>query len=341
VRDATEHVHFDRVKAGSMKAAIGFFLALTTSYAFADSPRQIVENNTRAVVYIEIVNADMSVVDHGSGFVVSQDGHVVTVAHLKADPTQTAWAVIGQRQGTRFKLAFRDSDEVTDTALWQLPQSPVCRHSVVLSTTPVSVTDRAIALGFPEQDGLTPSFFGISNLRSSLGFYKADGLLRPGNSGGPVFNEAGRVIAFVEGGALPGSNNNDLVPIAPAINLIRKHGVRAGIDTTVPFDDACYASCRAQAHGIERWSREVPWGPVNSGWLPGGHSQSTECKKLVAGALANSPGSAIELTPGSGTWEKSKKDVFGKVEYKYFCKGTLRSGPIFKEKRSSACGLWN
>lgn len=36
----------------------------------ADSLRQIIENNIRAVVYIEIQNADKSVVDHGSGFMV-------------------------------------------------------------------------------------------------------------------------------------------------------------------------------------------------------------------------------------------------------------------------------
>lgn len=329
-----------------MKTAFSLLLSVFTGSVLADSPAQIAANNTRAVVYIEIQNADKSVVDRGSGFVVSQDGYVVTAAHLKADPTQSAWAIIGQRQGTGFKLVFRDSDEVTDTALWQLPQSSVCRHSVVLTSARVNVLDRVLALGFPEQDGLTPVTFSISNLQSSLGFYKADGLLRPGNSGGPVFNETGRVMAFVEGGAIAGSNSNDIVPIAPAISLIRKHGVRAGIDAVVPFDDACYANCRAQPHGIESWSSQVPWGPVDSGWLPGGHSPSGECQKLMAGAMGASPGSFVELTSGEGDsskgmWEESKRDVLGNVQYRYFCKGTIKTGPIYKESRSPVCGLWN
>jgi hypothetical protein len=67
---------------------------------------------------------------------------------------------------------------------------------------------------------------------------------------------------------------------------------------------------------------------------------------LIAGALATVPNATIELLPGEGTpnttgmWEESKQDVL-KVEYKYFCKGTMRSGPIYAEKQSSACGLWN
>ena len=326
--------------------AVALSLASAVGTSLADSPRQIIDNNTRAVVYIEIQNADKSVVDHGSGFIVSQDGYVITAAHLKVDPTQSAWAVIGQRQGTSYKLEFREADDATDVALWKLPQSSVCRRSVVLATAPVGVTDRVIALGFPQQDGLTPSGFAISNVGGARGFIKADGRLRPGNSGGPVFNESGRVVAIVEGGAVAGADDNDLVPIAPALALIKKYGVRAGIDAAAPFDDACYASCRVPAHGLESWTTQVPWGPKNSGWLPGGHSPVTECNGLKAAELAIMPGSIIELDPGEGDsskgiWEDSKKDVFGKVEYQYFCKGTLKSGPIYKEKRSSACGLWN
>lgn len=45
--------------------------------------------------------------------------------------------------------------------------------------------------------------------------------------GGPIFNEAGFAVALVEGGR-PGTETNDLIPIAPAIALLKKHGVQAG-----------------------------------------------------------------------------------------------------------------
>lgn len=315
--------------------------------AFAVTPDQIVANNTRAIVYLQVEDNGGGILDRGTGFVVSHDGYIVTAAHLKVDATQKMFAVIGQREGTRYSLAFREANESADVALWQLPQSASCRYTVTLGTSPVRVLDRVLAMGFPGNEGLTPSRIGINNLTSQRGFYKADGYLRTGNSGGPVFNEAGQVVAIVQGGTLPGTENNDLIPIALAIDLIKKRGVQASIDAPVPFDSSCYASCRAPAHGVEKWTIEKTWGPVDSGWLSGGHNRGDECNKLIAAALAANSGAQIDLLPGEGSpnttgmWEESKKDVFGHVEYKYYCKGTFRSGPIYVEKQSPECGLWN
>jgi hypothetical protein len=320
---------------------------LLSAVALAASPDQILSSNARAILYLQVEDAAGGVLDRGTGFIISHDGYVVTAAHLRADPTQRMWAVVGQREGTRFPLAFRDADEASDVALWQLPQSTACRYAVTLSTKQVRVLDRVLILGFPGNDGLTPSSVNVNNLTSQRGFYKADGYLRPGNSGGPVLNEAGQVVAIVQGGTLPGTENNDLVPIASAISLINKRGARAGIDAPVPFDTACYAVCRNPTHGVERWTNSTPWGPESSGWLSGGHNRHDECSRLIAATLAATPNATIDLLPGEGVpettgmWEQSKKDVFGKVEYIYFCKGVLRTGPVYFEKQSPDCGLWN
>jgi hypothetical protein len=325
-----------------MKSTICLMLVMICPAAAATTADQIIAENTRAIVYLQVEDPTGGVLDRGTGFIVSHDGYVLTAAHLKADPSQKMWAIIGQREGTKYPLVFRDSDETADVALWQLPQSASCRYAVTLSTYQVKVLDRVLVLGFPENDGLTPSRISINNLTSPRGFYKADGYLRPGNSGAPVFNETGQAVALVQGGTLPGTENNDLVPISPAISLLKKWGVRAGIDSAVPFDESCYASCRSPSHGIERWTSEEPWGPIDSGWVSGGHNRVDECKKLIAGALASLPGGQIDLLPGDqGMWETSQKDLFGHVDYKYFCKGVLRQGPIYIEKRSQACGLWN
>lgn len=322
-------------------------IVLQAANLSATTPEEIIASNTRAIVYLQVEDVSGGVLDRGTGFIVSHDGYVVTVAHLRVEPTQKIWAVIGQRDGTRYQLVFRDADEKVDVALWQLPQSASCRYAVTLSDVRVNVLDRVLALGFPGNEGLTPSRISINNLTSQRGFYKADGYLRAGNSGGPVFNELGQVVAIVQGGTMPGTDNNDLIPIAPVINIAKKWGVQAGIDAPIPFANSCYASCRVPAHGVERWTVEKAWGPVDSGWLSGGHNRGDECNKLVAAAIAANPGAQIELLPGEGTpgstgmWEESKKDTFGHVEYRYFCKGTLRSGPIFAEKQSPECGLWN
>jgi hypothetical protein len=209
------------------------------SFAFAQSNEQkIMTDNTPAIVYIQVRNADGKISDSGTGFIVSSDGYVVTVAHLKADKElntgQTVTAVIGARSGTALPLTLIEVFESTDVALWKLPQSPSCRHSVMLTTKTVSASDDVITLGFPDDEGLTPSFFKISNLTSTHGFYKADGFLQPGDSGAPVFNKQGQVIAIVEGGTAPGTRYDDLIPIGRAISLIKNWDVKAGIDGPTP-----------------------------------------------------------------------------------------------------------
>ncbi|UIN38463.1 S1 family peptidase [Methylobacterium oryzae] len=329
-----------------MSRAVSFALAMIATASYAASPNDILQNNTRAVVYLEVNDSSGAFIDSGTGFIVSHDGYVITAAHLKVDPSQKMWAIIGQRDGTRFQMKLREADEKNDVALWQLPQSASCRYAVTISSKPVNVLDRAVVLGFPAQSGLTPALVNIANLQDNNGFYNADGFLQPGYSGGPVFNEDGRIIALVHGGTL-GGGNNSLIQSSFMMNLISKWGVKAGIDVSVPFADACYASCRVPAHGVEKWSSEVPWGPVDSGELSGGHTRKGECDKLIAAALAGHPNSQIDLLPGegipdsTGMWENAHKDFAGQMHYTYYCKGTLRSGPIFYEKHSSECGLWN
>lgn len=309
----------------------------------AATPTEILALNTRAMIYLEVNDAAGKFIDSGTGFIVSHNGFVVTAAHVKPAEGQKLWGVIGQRQGTRFILEPREVDEVNDVALWQLPQSAACHYAVTLATAVVESTNRVVALGFPGRDGLSPAVLNITNPSNDQGFYKSDGFVRSGYSGGPVFNEEGRVVATVHSGT-PSGGNNELVPIAAAIALIKKRGVRAGIDTDQPFENSCFAFCRNETHGVEKWSIERPW-QANSGEVPGGHNRTDECKKLMSAALVGQPDARIELLPGEGDpskgmWEEVKTSFPGQVHYKYFCQGTYRSGPIFKRMQSPACGLW-
>lgn len=305
--------------------------------ATAGSPADIVLDNTPAILFLQVVNPDGSVVETGTGFIVSHDGYVVTVAHLRPDPTQSLQAVIGQRAGTRFPLEFREIDEDNDVALWQLPQSIACRTSVVISPTPVKVFDRILAVGFPRTEGLSPSVMSIKNVHADHGFYSTDGFLEPGNSGGPVFDEKGQVIAVVEGGGRPGTQDNDIVPIALALNLTNKRNVAIGIGQAKPFEEQCYALCRTPAHGVETWQTSNPW-KGQTGRLPGGSGQDAECAIVKAAALASHPGAIIDIT---ATSETSQRDLLGQVTYQYFCEGVMKENPVYVEKRAPDCGMWN
>ena len=77
----------------------------------------------------------------------------------------------------------------------------------------------------------------------------------------------------------------------------------------------------------------------SSGWLGGGNNQSDVCNGLASAVLTETKADSVEVT---WTDEESKKDILGEVEYKYHCRGIVRTGPIYAERRSQACGLfWN
>jgi S1-C subfamily serine protease len=322
-----------------MRLSVAFLmLSAATQAAVAASPSEILADNSRSTVYLEVRNTDGGVVNRGSGFIVSHNGFVVTVAHMKVTPSQRLWAIIGQKAGTSFPLEFKDADEATDVAIWQFPQSTVCRPSVTLASKVPAVLDPVLALGFPGSSGLTPNTLTVTNLQTQRGFFKTDGFLEAGNSGGPVFNQSGQVVAIVHGGGLPGTENNEIIPITLAINLLRKWNVGIGIDAPVPYAETCYGSCQSPQHGIAGWNKEVPW-ERSSGWMGGGNNQRDVCNGLASAVRTEMKADEVLVT-----WtgeDPPKKDVFGHVEYKYHCRGVARIGPIYAIKRSAACGLWN
>lgn len=324
---------------------ISFFFVVTCGEVNAKSPSDIEMDNTRAIVFLQKVDEHGQEVMSGTGMIVSHDGFVITADHLSPGKGEKLMATIGQKNGTLYPLEFRDRDQPRDLALWQLPQASSCRAAVVLSGKPFDDSQNLVALGFPADRGLSRAILHITNPHSPLGFYASDGALEFGYSGGPVIDERGQVIGVVEGGTVSGARSNDIVPIASAVAMLSKLGVVAAIDHTVPYDAKCYSSCRAPQHGVESWEHEERWS-AHSGRVDGGHDETSECSAMIAAKLATSlPGSHIDLDPGMqhegmGMWETSDKDILGHVTYVYFCQGTLRSGPIYKEIRSPACSLW-
>lgn len=312
-------------------------LAILPASASADQLGRLLELANRTVVYLEVRDASSGVVNRGTGFVVSHTGYVVTADHLRVGPTDSLWGVVGARVGTWYPLEFREKDEANDIAVWQLPQSPVCRHAMAFSTEPMRQLDQVVAFGFPGISGLSSSVLTVQNVQTDRGFARTDGYLEGGNSGGPVLNQAGLVVAVVQSGRLPGTENNHIVPIAIARSLLQKRGVKFGEDEALEFPSDCYAECRHQNHGIERWSDERSWSR-SSGWLGGGNNQRDVCANLAAAVKVEVDADYVTVT-SSG--EESKKDLLGRVEYKFHCAGSIMSGPLYNLARSASCGLWN
>lgn len=323
--------------------------SLSISASLAKTPKDILADATRAIVYLEAQNAEGQTLLSGTGFIVTRDGYIVTVAHNFPDGAAKLFAVVGARQGVRFELEPRESNAERDVAVWQLPQSPSCRQLAPFSAVPPKVFDRVVALGFPADVGLTPAALSIQNLSTPRGLIRGDGLLQPGYSGGPVLNEDGEIIGIVQGGTIAGVQANDFIPIAPALELVRKRTSAVEPGKVEPYASSCYATCRHQSHGVERWGLVRPWpgsaspdGRAWSGRLNGGHGRKQVCDGLVAAYLAQNPGSQIDIPQDDEHLnEESSKNFLGHVEYRYWCKGTERRDPIYNSRQSDACPLWD
>src|ERR1700730_7815667 len=81
---------------------------------------------------------------------------------------------------------FKFSVHTRDVALWQLPQASACRHSTAIRSQAVDVSQHFVALGFPGSVGLSHEPLNITNAHAPGGFFKSDGQLEGGYSGGPV-----------------------------------------------------------------------------------------------------------------------------------------------------------
>jgi hypothetical protein len=116
-----------------------------------------------------------------------------------------------------------------------------------------------------------------------------------------------------------------------------------GLASSLPFppkpgpkqSTPSYLACRLPENGVENWAIDRPWA-AQSGWVGGGNNQVSVCDGLAAGWVQAHAGHSIEIISRD---EESRKDVFGHVEYQYFCTGREKADPTYKLAQSAACGI--
>ncbi|OED42470.1 hypothetical protein AB833_06610 [Chromatiales bacterium (ex Bugula neritina AB1)] len=132
----------------------------------------------------------------GSGFIVSQDGYIVTNAHVVDGASEITVALPDRRQFDAFLVG---SDPRTDLALLKVKASglPVLELG---DSGELNVGQWVLAIGSPFGFEYTATQGIVSALSRSLPdenyvpFIQTDVAVNPGNSGGPLFNIQGEVI---------------------------------------------------------------------------------------------------------------------------------------------------
>ncbi len=134
---------------------------------------------------------------HGSGVIVSPDGHVLTAAHVIEGLPQTELRL---RSALRLQANVLHADIHQDIALLKLPgQGYPCLGLRLDDLAPVGTS--VYAIGTPIKTGLAFSVAQgiVSAYRREKGvrYLQTDAGINQGNSGGPLVDAAGRVVAIV------------------------------------------------------------------------------------------------------------------------------------------------
>jgi len=145
----------------------------------------------------------------GSGFIISEDGLVVTNQHVVGNNPNKI--MISMTSGNSYEAKLVGSDEFSDLALLKIDSDHIFPFVEFSDSDSVIVGEWAIALGNPFglfDDGNPTVTVGVvsaknrdfrpnpNNPRVYIDMIQTDAAINRGNSGGPLLNSEGKVIGI-------------------------------------------------------------------------------------------------------------------------------------------------
>ncbi|MFK7836172.1 MAG: Do family serine endopeptidase [Sulfitobacter sp.] len=155
----------------------------------------------------------------GSGFIISDDGQIVTNHHVVAGAETVK---VKLADGRSFDAEVLGSDPLTDIALLKVSSDDPLPTVSFGPTEGLRVGDEVVAVGNPFGLGGTVTSGIISALSRDIrsgpfdDFIQTDAAINRGNSGGPLFNNAGEVIGVNTAIISPGGGSVGIGFAVPA-----------------------------------------------------------------------------------------------------------------------------
>ena len=165
----------------------------------------------------------------GSGFIVDDDGTLVTNAHVVGDSTSASIQV--SDEGAFHSAEVLGTDPSSDLAVLRFDPDEVGGVDALelADSDEVAVGDRVVAIGHPlglETTTTTGVVTGLDReIQAPNGFtiagaIQTDARLLPGNSGGPLLDGEGRVVGVASQVAVPPSGFEAQIGFAVASNSV-------------------------------------------------------------------------------------------------------------------------
>lgn len=160
----------------------------------------------------------------GSGFIISEDGYILTNNHVVNGADEVK---VKLTDGREFKAVIKGQDEKLDLALIKIDKQSHLPVAKMGDSDQIQVGEWVMAIGNPFGLSATVTAGIISAKGRVIGsgpyddYLQTDASINPGNSGGPLFNSAGEVVgintAIIAGGqgigfAIPVNMAKGIIP---------------------------------------------------------------------------------------------------------------------------------
>ena len=172
------------------------------SLVAAASPAEVYAANSACVVLIKSVSSGglYSGTSTGSGFILSEDGYVVTNRHVVEGGTELTVVTADNKE---YKATLVGSDNANDVALLKVEADGLPAVELGDSDA-LTVGDQVVAIGNPLGELTSTLTVGYVSAKErdvntsgfAINMIQTDAAINSGNSGGPLFNMAGQVIGI-------------------------------------------------------------------------------------------------------------------------------------------------
>ena len=174
----------------------------------------------------------------GSGFIISEDGYILSNGHVSAgnnpdDPTEPAKAItVVLSDETKYKAKVLGFSLNPDVALLKIEPRTKLVPVEIADVSLVQIGQPCFAVGTPHGLKRTFSRGILSNVdRTDLGtftkVFQTDAAINPGNSGGPLFDAQGRVLGLNTYASRGANNLGFTIPIDYAM-IMKDHFLAHG-----------------------------------------------------------------------------------------------------------------
>jgi serine protease Do len=207
----------------------------------------------------------------GSGFIINEDGYLITNFHVIEGETQISIEVYHNRNGQLDRRAYKQvrivaMNKFADITLLKIDDKDAPKFSWVLlgDSDALSVGDRVFAIGSPMGLERTVTEGMLSTKTRQLAgelYMQTTTQINPGNSGGPLFNLKGEVVGITNMKIQFGEGLGFCIPVE-SVKFFLNHREAFAYDNDNPANPYRYlepprkvklplASTDAPAHAVQ------------------------------------------------------------------------------------------